>query len=241
MKYADRFSSRSIRHVRFRAVLVLLSFGCAFATKVRADVELIVGNINGTRGGTIAVPIQLIGTTNIVGAQFDLIFPATQILSGYPFTGSSTNGPSVLSAELTNGIRRVVVYTRTNSILTNGVLVYFPLTIKTNTPNNVSSLYISGITLARADGTKEPLVFVGDGSLTVGPAAPASLGSIIRLGDGTLKFQVAGSDGAAYTIQASTNLTDWTSVRTFLTSGGLIDFQYTAGTNSRQFFRALGN
>src|SRR6266567_1346609 len=230
------------RPLMLQAGLVALASGLIWPRIGRADVELIVATVNGTRGGTIAVPIQLVGTTNIVGVQFDLIFPATQVISGYPFTGLSTNGPIVLSAELTNGVRRIVLYSHTNSILTNGVLVYVPLTIKANTPDNVSSLYVSAVTLARSDGTKEPLVFAGEGTLTIAPASPASLGSITRLSDGTLKFKVAGSDGAAYTIQASTNLTNWTSVRTFLTSGGFIDFMNAGATNvSRQFFRALGH
>lgn len=54
--------------------------------------------------------------------------------------------------------------------------------------------------------------------------AAGELGTVTRRPDGEVSFQLKGLANREYVLQASANLRDWTSLRTNVAAGGLLDF-----------------
>jgi hypothetical protein len=68
--------------------------------------------------------------------------------------------------------------------------------------------------------------------------AAGELGAITRQPDGGVRFSLSGLSGRAYVLQASTNLRDWTHLRTNVAAGGGIEFTIPAEPGVPQrFFR----
>lgn len=60
------------------------------------------------------------------------------------------------------------------------------------------------------------------------------------LSDGSFQFIVSGITGRAYTVQASTNLVDWTNLTDFVATSTVTRFQDTSATNfTRRFYRVI--
>lgn len=75
--------------------------------------------------------------------------------------------------------------------------------------------------------------------LPIDETTPAVL-QIVRLPNGSLVLEVQGQPGREYLIQASTNLTGWTTIATEVASGGVIQFtDPDTGTNPVRFYRAV--
>jgi hypothetical protein len=76
--------------------------------------------------------------------------------------------------------------------------------------------------------------------LTLKYALETRLDSCRRLSDGAFEFCLSGEPGRSYEVQASTNLSNWTSLWVATNSAGTVVCQDAAATNSaRRFYRAL--
>jgi hypothetical protein len=63
------------------------------------------------------------------------------------------------------------------------------------------------------------------------------LGVITQLPGGRVQFDFTGATGQDYVVQASTNLTDWQSIRTNAGMGGPITFIDSFTNFTRRFYR----
>ena len=78
-------------------------------------------------------------------------------------------------------------------------------------------------------------VDIGADEVTVLP----TLLSPQRQGNGQFLIRVLGEVGLNYKLQASTNLTSWTSLATNTASSSAVDFTDTPGARSRRHYRAI--
>ncbi|HWD18990.1 MAG TPA: hypothetical protein VHB20_06895 [Verrucomicrobiae bacterium] len=202
------------------------------------DVELTVGHVEASRGGTITVPVQ-IHAGNCAGLQFDFVYPGTFLWSGYPFTALGGSSPLLLSSLVNSQMRRVVLYSHANTALPQDFEIYLPLTALTNAANTTFQISITGLIAAGADGAAATPTAVTNGALQVVTVAPARFDAPQTGPHGELGLQFTGGVGAAYILQTSTNLVNWSNVSTYLTDGGVIalTFPSTADSASR-FYRA---
>lgn len=77
--------------------------------------------------------------------------------------------------------------------------------------------------------------------LPVDETTPAVL-EIVRLPNGTLVIEIQGQPGREYQIQASTNLTSWTTIASEVASGGVIQYSDPeTGSHSVRFYRAVAS
>jgi hypothetical protein len=77
---------------------------------------------------------------------------------------------------------------------------------------------------------------------TVASNPPPELGDPKRLPNGRFQFVVSGQINQSYVVQASTNLTQWTSLATNVAFTGEIEFLDTnAPTIPHRFYRAVGH
>jgi hypothetical protein len=73
--------------------------------------------------------------------------------------------------------------------------------------------------------------------LTVLPAAPSHIDSILVLPDGTVQLTGSG-DAGSYTIEASTNLTDWHQLLTVVNTNGTFLWVDSTTNAPQRFYRA---
>jgi carbonic anhydrase/acetyltransferase-like protein (isoleucine patch superfamily) len=104
----------------------------------------------------------------------------------------------------------------------NGVFTWRPSVTQANTTNLV--------TVQAADNRTPSLTATQNFQITVNPVAQPTLGGIV-LTNGQFIFQVFGDYGPDYSIQASTNLADWTTV--FTTNQPALPFTWAATINSQ--------
>src|SRR4030095_14975279 len=75
--------------------------------------------------------------------------------------------------------------------------------------------------------------------LSLLPPQPSQFQLLTLLPDGTLKLVFTGEPGAAYTIEVSTNLTDWSVLTNFVNTNGTTEFNTPwSAADSQRFFRA---
>ncbi len=76
--------------------------------------------------------------------------------------------------------------------------------------------------------------------LAISQVTPPWLGDGQYLPDGSFQLTVYGDAGRSYTVQASTNLVDWTLVTTLVNPNGTMTVVDPAATNfSYRFYRAV--
>ena len=68
-------------------------------------------------------------------------------------------------------------------------------------------------------------------------ASGLQIGTITQLANGRVQFDFTGASGRSYVIQASTNLTDWQTIRTNAGVGGPVTFTDSFANFTRRFYR----
>jgi hypothetical protein len=126
--------------LRYLAGAVMISLGPAM---LWAAPVLSVGSTAGVPGGTVPVAVSYTTDTNAPSLQFDLLYATNYLASGPPAGGSALADHLVATSEPTNGVRRVVIFSFSNTPITNGVLVFVPFTITTNAPDHDAALVLS--------------------------------------------------------------------------------------------------
>ena len=220
--------------------MVLLILALVFPCLADAAPGLSSGNTTNLAGSTITVPFSFTGATNVVALQFDVALDGSVLSSGNAVAGSATGMHTIGSIALSNAARRVVVYSSTNGFLQNGQIVNVPINIAALALESTTGLSISNAILADISGQPVAPVTLSPGSIRISTAVPAKLGSVLRAPNGQAQFSVTGGNQRAYLIQASTNLTTWTSISTNTAAGGLINYFDTNATSFPiRFYRAI--
>lgn len=216
---------------------LLLIFGLP-AFNGSGQSQLSVGNGAGVPGSSVSVPTALSSSTNLVAVQYDVIFTSTNLTASVAEPGTEQPNHLVASSLIKPGLRRVVLYSHSNALLTNGVLANLVFSIATNAPPGVTSLTLTNPIFA--DAQANPVAPIGLASgfvLTL--TAPARFGSILLSTNGVVQFQIFGSENQSYVIQSSTNLSQWVDMSTNMVIGGQISFSdQTASLSTYRFYRA---
>lgn len=227
-------AARTRLELRFTAALILLVVGLC---STRGAPQLSVGNTNGLPGASVSLSTTISTDTNVVGAQYDIVFNPATLSSTDATDGGAQPSHHVASALVSAATRRIVLYSPSNAALTNGLLASLMFSIASNAPPGVSSLLITNAILANRQGLP-----IQPGGLAPGfvlsLAAPARFGSIFLATNGAVQFQVFGSINQAYVIQGSTNLVQWIDVSTNTALAGEIDFtDPNTGRSQARFYR----
>jgi len=143
-------SACTIEPLRLRSML--LAAGVLATVGSHAEVELRLGDVAGSPGQTVRVPVLFSDATNIVAAQFDLAFDGDDLVSGSAVGGDALADHQVPSNEFMPGRRRVLVFSPANKALRAGTLVEIPLTIASNTPPGEVQLGLTNVVLASDEG-----------------------------------------------------------------------------------------
>jgi len=156
---------------RKKIVRTLLVACCAAFPGFHAGAapDLAVGSTSACPDSNGTVPVNFVAGAGVVSLQFDLQFEDAKLISGTPVGGSALADHQVASNVVTNGLLRVLIFSFSNTPLTNGVLVNVPFSIKTDAPPGVTGLILTNVVLSDAAANSVPPTSVTSGSLTILP------------------------------------------------------------------------
>jgi hypothetical protein len=189
-------------------------------------------------GNTVPVAVNYTTDTNAPSLQFDLVYATNYLSSGTPVGGNALSDHQVASAEPSPGVRRVLIFSFSNSPITNGVLVFVPFTAATNSPDHDELLTLTNVVIASTNADQVPANATG-GTLAI--AVPPRFISIAPTNGGAMHLQLSGTPGRNYVISASTNLNapSWIGLETNVATAGVLDFEDpSASSFSSRFYRA---
>ena len=194
----------------------------------------------GLPGATAMAAISFFTDTNVPQLQLDLLFETNFLSSGTPVAGPALADQLILSSEPAPGIRRVQLFSLSNSSMTNGVLVTIPFSIRTNAPERYTGLVLTNLTLYNTLQQLIPFGSSTNGTLEI-LTAPY-FASMQRLLGGSLKLQVVSPPSHPCIIQATTNVAQgtWLPICTNQPPIGTFSFVDSAAAKfPRRFYRAL--
>lgn len=223
---------------RARALTILALF--LFIRSAMAAPALWVGPAVGFPGDTKNVAVNLFTDTNVPQLQFDLRFETNFLSSGTPIAGPALADQLILSSEPVPGVRRVQLFSLSNSPMTNGVLVTIPFTIRTNALERYTGLVFTNVTLHNSLQQLIPLVFWTNGTLEI--LTSPNFTSIQRMTGGSLKLRIISPPSHLCVIQATTNVAQgsWSPVYTNQSPLGVFSFEDSAAAKlPRRFYRAV--
>lgn len=222
-------------------LIVKLSLACLvwllLAGQTVEAVSLRVGVVRGFPGNFVEVPVSLSYHSNevrdVVALQADVLFDAGGIGDAAPSGAPLLSRHTLASSGISSGVRRLLVYSTENAVLTNGEVARIPFTVAPNQFRNFP-LTLTNVILVRADATPVPATN-RNGAIAVNQVFVAADGHA----DGFLNVATNGLD-QCYVIQATTNFVTWVNVQTNNTESGLLDFvDPEAGEYSHRFYRAI--
>ncbi len=198
-----------------------------------------LGAAAGAPGTTAPVPVNLTTDTNVVKAQFDLVYPPTYLRAGTPVGGGALADQLILTSEPAPGVRRVQLVSFSNSPMTNGVMVFIPVAIATNAPAQAVSLVLTNLTLTNAQNQLVQTLPPTNGTFLIG-AQPVFL-SLVSLSSGGVHLELSAPPECTCVLQAATNPlgAPWLSLATNQPVNGRISFDETLVPRpALRFYRA---
>lgn len=223
-------------HVKsFRALCAVLSLMLVVLSA--QAVALRMGAVRGFPGNTVDVPVSLTYRSNevrdVVALQADVLFDASGVTDGSPVSGPSLSRHVLASSTPSRGVRRLLVYSAENAVLTNGTVAKIPFTVGPNEFRNFS-LTLSNVILVRGDASQVTATnangFVGVNQVFVAPDGHV---------DGFLNV-ASNSVEQCYVIQTTTDFVTWVTVQTNRTEASLLAFIDPAGGGQpHRFYRAV--
>ena len=231
---ATRNALSAVHRTNMKTVLFLVLVVLAVAAPA---VSLRVGTVRGFPGNAVDVPIALTYRSNelrnVVALQADVHFDGKGISDAAPVVGTALTRHVLDSNLLSPGVRRLLVYSTQNAVITNGTLARIPFAVAPNEFRNFS-LTLSNVILVRADAT--PISATNSGGLIgVTQVFVASDGHA----DGFLN--VASNEVEhCYVVQATSDFSNWVNIVTNSTPGPLLVFAEADVTSyPYRFYRAL--
>ena len=209
------------------------------AARALAAPSLFVGAVAGEPGTIVQVPVYYTSDTNAVSLQFDLVYATNDLTAGSPVGGSALVDHLIGTSEFTSGIRRVLIFSFSNTPFTNGVLAYIPFTIAPGATDHDEDLTLSGVLVVSAAADVIPLGPVVNGRLAV--ANPPSFSPVLASADGAVHIQLGGTPGRAYAIEVADdfNAPQWTALATNTAVGGVVTFDdASAPAHAARYYRA---
>jgi len=207
------------------------------ALPVLATPKLTVGTVLGFPGATVHVPVRLsYGSNdlrNVVALQADVL--QTGAASAGALTGGNAlSGHVIASSQPASNLRRLLVYSLNNALITNGTVLSVPYTIPIGSIQNVQ-LELNNVVLATADGFSVPVTTVS-GGIAVTPVFVRSDGDV----NGYFILNTNTPPGLPLVIQASTNLVHWVNVATNVSEESIrFYFDQDAHLYPHRFYRPV--
>jgi len=174
---------------------------------------------------TIALTLNGIVPTNTAPTLAPIANQTVNVGQTVAFTANATDTnqpPQTLTFALLAGATNATLNTN------NGAFSFRPLVTQANSTNN--------FTLKVADNGTSSMSATQSFTVTVNPLTQPSFSNISAAG-GQFSFNVSGQSGPDYTIETSTNLTQWSNF--FITNSPALPFNWTDATASspQRFYR----
>src|SRR6266850_64934 len=186
------------------------------ANAALAQTSLNIGSTPGYPRTTVSVPIDLRRASNAVAAQFDVGFNQNKVTAGEIVPVASLASHIVRSREIAPGVRRVLVYSRSNGAFqSNGFSANLPFSISANEHVSSGPITPANLIVARRDGIAVAPVGSESGTIFIGP--------VHRNPDGQVQFFLPSLEDERYLIQASTNLLDWMTLTNVVAASEFMD------------------
>ncbi len=166
------------------------------------------------------------------------MYDTNYLATGTPVGGSALADQMVFTSEPATGVRRVLMFSYSNSPLTNGVLVYEPFSISSNAPDHDETIIISNIVVSTPGGT---LIPAGGSNGVLSIAVPPRFTSIFATNNGAIHLELSGTTGRSYVLEAETNLfpAQWMPLATNAAVNGFVEWDdAAAGAFPVRFYRA---
>jgi len=222
-----RAAGRAPLHCRWQTRLLGAAaglFAVLCASPAFAQVNVVVGTSGGAPGSTVSLPFVIQADSNIVALQFDVQFDPARFASQAAVAGSDATNHLADSEPQPAGTRRVILYSTTNAPLNDGIVVAAPFTIALDAPDGFYPVSLTNVIFSNGSGERVRLSHGVTGYLVVGTNSPPAWLHFPEFTGGRARFILTGLPEADYRIEASTNLTDWTSLSTNLAHGGAVFF-----------------
>jgi hypothetical protein len=204
------------RHLHGLAPRLLLMVGALLSPRwAGAAATLSVGSSPAYPGLSLDVPVALAGASNVVAAQFDVAFDPARVTSAAALPVLASDRQIVLSREIQPGLRRVLVFSLDNGVITNRNLARMPFTVAPQEYVSSGPLTPAGAILARADASALVPVVLNSGTIFMRP--------VNLLPDGRVQFFLPSIPDQRYFIQATTNLVDWVTISTNVATGAYLE------------------
>lgn len=204
--------------------MLALALGLA---ELHAQPLLSLGSHPAFPGATVNAPVSIARATNMVAAQFDVAFDPNRVSSG-PATGDPRQ--TIVSREIAPGVRRVLMFSRQNSVITNRSPVSLPFVVGPDEYNGSGPITPLNAILAKKDATALTPVAYDSGTIFVRP--------VNRLPDGHVQFFLPSTPDQRYYIQASVDLAQWINISTNVATGTYMDLiDLDAASHPYRFYR----
>jgi len=220
---ADFNPIRVSRIFHLASILLLASLTFSSAQDIRSSLAL--GDRSGSPNTSISVPIQIASNGGLVGLQFDVLFNSTIIDITSVTPGTLSTDHTIVSQSVESGRQRLLIYSKTNTELENGILGDLELDLSGNFTGEHASLSLSNVSFVTANGTVlsvdiAPFVQLTDpsenvaanelSSLNLSAVAIANSGEVTRVefqADGrTIGFDTEGPYSVAWAVDAPGNV-----------------------------------
>ena len=198
-----------------KTILVVLCVVVAASAPAQTSIE--VQSVRGYPGQTASVPFTVRKATNLVAAQFDLAYNSAHATLHEPELAARYTNHVVRSREIAPGVRRMLVYSRSNALLrTNGFTGSFAVDIPAAERVGSGPLTPRNVVLARADGTTIAPVSAKSGTVFVTPVYRDPTSGVVDL-----FFPSAANE--RYFLQATTDFARWETIATNVAAGDFMD------------------
>ncbi len=202
--------------------------------------SLWVGSTNVLAGNTVWVSLQVLVDTNVPHLQFDLVYETNFLSSATPLAGPALADQIILSSEPSPGVRRVELFSFSNTPVTSGTLVFVPFTASSNAPGRYTGLVLTNIALTNVQQQLIPNFNVTNGTLEI--MNPPRFTSVVRIPGAGLRVQAVSPPGHLLIIQVNSSLSQnlWTPLLTNQPPLGVTTFDDPSAVKlPARFYRAV--
>lgn len=204
------------------------------ALTIYAGPQLDLGTASGAPGATAVLPLTFHGSSSLVAAQFDLRYSVPSVTGQAPAFEPPLPDLIVAAAQLSGGIQRVLIYSRSGSAWPDTVQLSIPCAIAANAvPGNASVTVVNAL-LSDAQAKPVAADHLGSGTISIVGGVGPRFQFIQVQPDETVKLQFTGDSGRAYVLQTSPDLRVWLPVQTNAAVLGIV--VVTNRPSARQLF-----
>ena len=218
-----------------RYFALALAIAVMTLTASAAPITIAAGSVRGFHSTTVSVPIFFNADTNtplnVVALQADVVYDATHLTPANTIRGAAVPTQTVQINDTTPGVRRLLVYSLSHTLLTNGVLVEVEFTVGALPLPTKLGISVTNVLLATAAAASVPSVAFSGAVVIV----PVSFNS-----DRSAAALLNVTPNRNYVIQATTNFVSWQNILTNTPASSVLEFSDpSASTFRRRYYRAI--